>query len=239
VTPSIELKNLSRSYGSRTILHELSLQLQPGEFVGLLGPNGAGKSTLLKILSGHLIPGQGTALIGGIDVSKEPDRARAKMGIVAEEPAFYEYLTAREFLEFVAGVRDITAPELLEDAIRMSGLQSDADRPIREYSQGMRRRTALAAAVLARPPVLILDEALNGLDPDNAHRVEDFLVKLCKEGTTILLSTHLLDTIERVATRLLMLVGGRIVADVKTDALGPGGARELFKKHTLAQGLRD
>jgi ABC-2 type transport system ATP-binding protein len=150
------------------------------------------------------------------------------MGLVPEEPALYDYLTAREFLEFVVGVR---GKGDVEEALELSGLGVDADRLIREYSQGMRRRAALAAAVVSRPPLLVLDEALNGLDPVSSERVEKFLQRRCAAGDAVLLSTHLLDAVEQVASRIVMLKGGKVVEDVQVASLGMEGVRGLFKRH--------
>jgi ABC-2 type transport system ATP-binding protein len=160
-----------------------------------------------------------------VDVRTDPGGARRKLGYVPEEPTLYDYLTAREFLEFVVQVRgsgDVDA------ALELTGLAEDADRLIREYSQGMRRKTALAAAVVARPPVVVLDEALNGLDPPSAARVKHALRALCDDGITVLLSTHILETVERVAGRVVMMAHGRVVADERTAALGPEGLERMF-----------
>ena len=119
----------------------------------------------------------------------------------------------------------------MEEALELSGLGVDADRLIREYSQGMRRRTALAAAVVSHPPLLVLDEAINGLDPVSADRVESYLQRRCAAGDAVLLSTHLLDAVEKVATRIVMLKGGRVVEDVQVAELGMEGVRGLFQRH--------
>ena len=138
------------------------------------------------------------------------------IGYVPEEPRMYEYLSAREMIEFVAEIRgggDVDA------ALEIAGLGADAERMIQEYSQGMRRKTALAAAMVAKPKVLILDESLNGLDPPSAVRVLGALDAARAAGAAVILSTHVLDTLEKVATRILMVQGGKIVADVGADAL--------------------
>ena len=185
---AIHFDGVHKSYGKVVAVKRVDLSIEGG-FVGLIGHNGAGKSTCLKMLMGLLNPTEGRILVHGVDVVAEPEKARSLIGAVPEEPALYEYLSAREFLEFVAAVRgkgDVAA------ALELSGLGADADRLIREYSQGMRRKTALAAAVLSRPRVLVLDEALNGLDPPSSARVKEALRQLVAEGTTVLLSTHVI-----------------------------------------------
>ena len=221
----LTVSGISKTFGRKTALQDLSFTLLAGEFVALIGPNGAGKSTLLKILTGQLLPTTGEVKVDGVDVHREPDLARERMGIVPEEPVLYPYLSAREFLEFVLGVR---RKGDINDALFIAGLGPDADRPIREYSQGMRRRAALAAAVLSAPALLVLDESINGLDPESALRVEGFLMRRCEAGATVLLSTHLLDSVSQVATRVLMLKEGRMAADVKRRELGGEGVRGLF-----------
>lgn len=221
----IELLGVRKVYGRTVAVDRIDLTIGAGELVGLIGHNGAGKSTLLKMLAGQLLPTEGVIRVAGVDVRADPAGARHKLGFVPEEPALYDYLTAREFLELVVALRgggDIDA------ALEMTGLGADADRLIREYSQGMRRKTALAAAVVSKPPVVVLDEALNGLDPPSAARVKEALRALCDGGTTVLLSTHILETIERVAGRVVMVARGRVVADEQTADIGPEGLERLF-----------
>ena len=210
----LTLRNLRKDYGRVKALKGLNVTLRAGELVAFIGPNGAGKSTTLKILTGQLPATDGHVEVAGVDVLKDPGEARRHIGYVPEEPALYDYMTAREFLEFVASVREVDG---VEEALAFTELGADADRLIREYSQGMRRKTALAAAILAKPPVLILDEALNGLDPPSAVRVKKRLRTLCDEGACVLLSTHVLDTAERLADRVLMIHKGEIVADEALD----------------------
>jgi ABC-2 type transport system ATP-binding protein len=222
---AIVIRDLEKRYGRVVAVDGLNLTVESGELVAFIGPNGAGKSTTLKMLTGQLIPTSGSIELGGIDVLVEPGKAREKMGYVPEEPALYDYLTAREFLEFVVSVRgggDIDA------ALEFTQLGVDADRLIREYSQGMKRKTALAAAVVSKPEVLILDEALNGLDPPSAVRVKRYLRTLCDAGTAVVLSTHVLDTAERIADRVVMISNGKIVADVRAEELSGQTLEQVF-----------
>lgn len=228
---AIRFEGVRKVFGRVVAVDRVDLTLEPGTFVGLIGHNGAGKSTCLRMLTGLLRPTEGRVLVGGIDVHEEPGEARRKMGAVPEEPAVYPWLTAREFLEFVAEVRgggDIA------EALDLTGLGADADRLIREYSQGMRRKTALAAALLGEPDVLVFDEALNGLDPPSAARVKEALRERVDAGATVLLSTHVVETVQAVADRVVMLAHGRLIADVQVDELGPGELEQLFLER-LAQ----
>jgi ABC-2 type transport system ATP-binding protein len=206
----IEVRGLQKRYGRHVAVEDVSFSVNAGELVALIGHNGAGKSTTLKALTGQLQPSAGEVLVAGVNVLQDPGEARRRFGYVPEEPQLYEYLTAREMLELVVEVRgqgDIPA------TLAAVGLQDDADRLIREYSQGMRRKAALAAAMVSKPQVLILDEALNGLDPPSAARVKAHLRALAEGGAAVLLSTHVLETVEKIADRVVMLARGRVVAD--------------------------
>lgn len=222
---AITFDGVRKTFGRVVAVDRVTFSVPPGSFVGLIGHNGAGKSTCLKMLCGQLRPTEGTVKIAGVDVASEPLEARLRLGAVPEEPAVYPWLTAREFLEFVAEVR---GEGDVGEALALAGLGDDADRLIREYSQGMRRRTALAAALLGRPEVLVLDEALNGLDPPSAARVKGVLRAAVDGGRTVLLSTHVVETVEAVADRVVMLAHGRVVADERAEDLGEHGLEKLF-----------
>ncbi len=225
---AIEITGLQKRYGVVEALRGVDLKVEPGELVGLIGPNGAGKTTTLRVLTGQLLPTSGTVRVVGVDVVANPGEARKKLGVVPEEPALFEYLSCREFLEFVVQIRGAGD---VDRAVEESGLGTDADRLIREYSQGMRRKAALAAALVASPPVLVLDEALNGLDPPSAARVKQTLRDRCDAGATVLLSTHVLETVEKVADRVVMLAQGRVVADVGAAEFAGRDLEQLFLDH--------
>jgi ABC-2 type transport system ATP-binding protein len=216
MSTAIEVEGLVKAYGRLKAVDGVSFSVAPGEFVGLVGPNGAGKSTTIKILTGQLIPTEGKVRINGQDVVADPASARSAIGYVPEFPDLYDYLSAREMITFVTELR---GGGDLDWALEVAGLGPHADRLIREYSQGMRRKTALACALVSKPPVLVLDEALNGLDPRSAARVLGVLDELRQAGTAILLSTHVLDTLERVADRVVLLMEGKVEADVPISQL--------------------
>lgn len=225
MTPGIAITGLRKQFGPTVAVEHLDLVVQPGEFVGLIGHNGAGKSTLLKMLAGQLLPTAGTVQIAGVDMLTAPNQARANLGFVPEEAPLWDYLSAREFLEFVIGVR---GKGDLASALELTGLGSDADRLIREYSQGMRRKTALAAALVAEPSVIVLDEALNGLDPPSAARTKGLLKERCQQGACVLFSTHIVETVEAVADRVVMMARGRVVDDRRVVDIPAGGLEQLF-----------
>lgn len=225
MSAAIQFHNVRKTYGKVVAVDRVDVAIQAGAFVGLIGHNGAGKSTSLKMLMGTLLPTEGRVTVCGIDVGDDPQQARAVMGAVPEEPAVYEYLTGREFLEFVAKVRGCSG---VVPALEQVGMLGDSDRLTREYSQGMRRKIALAAALLGDPKVIVLDEALNGLDPPSAARIKGVLRERVDDGATVLLSTHVIDTVERVADRVIMLAHGRVVADEVVAELEEGGLERLF-----------
>ena len=212
------VQELGRDFGRVRAVDSISFSVAPGEFVGLVGPNGAGKSTTIKLLTAQLLPTRGRVLVGGVDVVDDPNAARRQLGYVPEEPKLYEYLSAREMVSFAAELRGASDADV-DEVLALAGLGADADRLIREYSQGMRRKTALACALVAKPPLLVLDEALNGLDPPSAARVVSALAAACQNGQSVLLSTHVLDTLEKVADRIVMVAAGTVLADVGVDEL--------------------
>jgi ABC-2 type transport system ATP-binding protein len=215
-----------RTFGPVVAVDDVDLVVPAGRFVGLIGHNGAGKSTLLRMLTGLLRPTEGRVEVAGIDVHAQPQAARRVLGAVPEQPALYEYLTAREWLRFVAEVRG--GADAIDELLEAMDLAGDADRLIREFSQGMRRKSALAAALLGDPQVLVLDESLNGLDPPSAARVKGLLRSRVDAGATVLLSTHVVDTVEKVADRVVMMAHGRVVVDADTAELPAGGLEALF-----------
>ncbi len=216
-----------KKFGRTTALAGVSLSVAAGERVALLGHNGAGKSTLMKLLAGQLLPGEGRVLLAGVDVSAAPARARSVLGYVPEEPILWEYLTARETLEYVVAVRGTGD---LEAALALTGLGADADRLVREYSQGMRRKVAIAAALVAHPPVLVFDEALNGLDPPSALAIAEELGRRAAAGAAVLISTHVIDLVPRIADRVVVLRAGRVDAEFRVSDLGPEGLAGVFRR---------
>jgi ABC-2 type transport system ATP-binding protein len=222
---AIHLDAVRHRYGRVVALDGVDLSLPQGCFVGLIGHNGAGKSTLMRLLMGLEAPSEGRVLVGGHDVVTAPLEARRALGAVPEEPAVFPYLSAREHLDFVAEVR---GGGDVEEALRLTGLGDDADRPIQEYSQGMRRKVALAAALLGDPSVIVLDEALNGLDPPSAAVVKAALRARVDAGATVLLSTHVVETVSAAADRVVLLAHGRVVADLAVEDVGPQGLEALF-----------
>ncbi len=218
----IELKNLVKKFGSFTAVNDIQLTIEAGQFFGFLGPNGAGKTTTIKMMTGLYEPTSGSCTIAGHDVHRKPLAAKRSFGYVPDQPFLYEKLTGREFLHFVGGLFNISAPDVrrkIEELIHLFELGQFIDRRGEEYSQGMRQRIVLSAALLHEPSVLIIDEPIVGLDPRSARLVKDTLKRKTREGLTVFMSTHLLEIVEELCDRIAIIKDGRIIYE---ESLGSG-----------------
>jgi ABC-2 type transport system ATP-binding protein len=222
VAPPLVIESLSRRFGAVAAVSGLSLEVGPGEIVGFLGANGAGKTTTLRCASGLIAHDTGRIAVAGADLEREPRAAKARLGLVPDRPFLYDRLSAREFLAFVAALYDLpadAAARRAEELLQRLGLAEVANRTIEGYSLGMRQKTAIAAALLHSPPLLLLDEPLNGLDPPAARLLKDLLREHARGGGGVLVSTHLLDVAERLCDRVVILRAGRVVAQGTLESL--------------------
>ncbi|MFT7621423.1 MAG: ABC-2 type transport system ATP-binding protein [Myxococcota bacterium] len=215
----IQLTDVTKSFYGNQVLKGLSLEVGPGELVGLIGPNGAGKSTALRIVTGQLMPDSGTASIGGADLQSDPLTARRFLGYVPQDGGVEPFLTGEEVLRFVAELRGVPADPLVDELLDRFALSAAKKRLAREYSEGMQRRLAFAAALIGDVRALILDESLNGLDPRGVRIVREAVEERRAAGTAVLLTGHFLATMERLCTRIALLHGGRIVQDLSRQEL--------------------
>jgi len=218
----IETRNLTKSYGQIAVLKGIDLQVERGTMLALLGPNGAGKTTIVRILSTLLGFDGGTVLVDGHNVRTEPDKVRAVIGLTGQAAAVDELLTGRENLVMMGQLYHLTAAsaksraqELLEEF----DLVEAAGRPVKTYSGGMRRRLDLAVSLIATPPVLFLDEPTTGLDPRSRLAMWEIIKNLLAGGTTILLTTQYLDEADQLADRIVVIDGGKVIAEGTPDAL--------------------
>lgn len=207
----IEIEKVSKCYGRVVALHQVCLTIQEGEILALLGPNGAGKTTLLKALVGLLHPDSGSIRIRGLDMASQPTLALAEIGFVPQRVAFPRHQTIQEVLAFYARLKD-QGQQAVERAMDRVGLENDRFRRIGELSGGMLQRVGLAQAILSEPRVLVLDEPTVGLDPQVSSEFRDLLASLNRDGTTIVLTSHLLGEVERLAHRVAILKEGDLVA---------------------------
>ncbi len=219
----IEITRVSRRYGPLLALDRVSLEVRPGQIVGLLGANGAGKSTLLRTAAGLQTPDSGSVHIVGIDLWQRPRDAKAHLGFAPEEPSFYEELSAEEYVAFLAGVRELDAEAARKRADQLFarlGLTGRTHEPVFRFSHGMRKKLSFIAAVLHRPKVLLFDEALEGFDVGAAIAAREELQALAEQGTAMLFSSHVTETIERQCDRAVILHRGRIVRILEREAWG-------------------
>ena len=218
----IQTMHLTRTYGSLTAVNDLNLAVEPGELFGFLGPNGAGKTTTIRMIIGLLRPTAGTVRVAGHDVRQEPLEVKRSIGYLAQTPLLYDRLTGREFLRFLGGLyglAEVNIEARSDHLLELQHLPDKAEQLIESYSGGMRHKIGLCGALLHEPPVLILDEPLAGLDPYSARRVKDMLRDLCRQGSTVFLSTHVLEIAERVCDRVGILDQGRLIAVGAIEAL--------------------
>jgi ABC-2 type transport system ATP-binding protein len=207
---------LTRAFGQRLAVNAVTLVVRRGEFFGFLGPNGAGKSTTIKMLVGLLRPTAGAAFVGGVDVWREPLRAKGLIGVLPEQLNLYERLSGREMVQFAGRLYDLPRAEVrrrTEALLDVLGLTPDADKLVVDYSVGMRKKVALASALIHRPQVLFLDEPFEGIDPVSSRTIRDILRDLTASGTTIFFSSHIMEVVERLCTRVGIINNGQLVAE--------------------------
>ena len=208
----IQFQNVSKKFGARLAVDDVSLNVPAGQIYGLLGHNGAGKSTAIGMMLGQVWPTCGTVRIRGHDVSERRRLALQKVGAIFETPAFYDYLSGWRNLEIFSSYTAPTPPRRLEETLEWVGLKGREHSKVRTYSHGMRTRLALAQALLPQPELLILDEPGDGLDPEGIAELRETILRLHREmGLTILLSSHLLTEVEQLCTRIAVLNQGRMV----------------------------
>jgi len=212
----LKVEGLSKSFRQIQALNDVSLSIEPGDFVGLIGPNGAGKSTLMNCSLARLVPDAGKVELGGVDVYQKTVAARAKVGFVPQELDLYEYLTGEEYLWFIGELREVPEVRLqktIKHLLHITELTRARNRIVKEYSGGMSRKLAIAGALVGKPPLLMLDESFVGLDLESTFAIEKELAAHRENGGAVLLSSHILDMLERICTRIVMLVGGELVID--------------------------
>ena len=243
MTAMIEVTGLSKRYRERVAVEDLTFTVPEGEILGFLGPNGAGKSTTMKILTGYLPASSGTVKVAGFDVFEEPYEVKRRIGYLPETPPLYPEMTVRGYLKFVASIKGVRRGQMateLERVAHATGVADVMDRLIQNLSKGYRQRVGVAQALLADPPVLILDEPTEGLDPNQRADVRQ-LIKGFSGKHTVILSTHLLSEVTMTCERVLILNQGRMGAcdEIKNlaHALGQGdqtSLEDIFLKLTAA-----
>ncbi|BDZ76892.1 ABC transporter ATP-binding protein [Claveliimonas bilis] len=231
----IETHNLTKTYGSFTAVHHLNLHIKKGTVYGFLGPNGAGKSTTMKMFLGLTRPTAGGFLINGLQYPKDRMTILKNVGSLIEEPAFYGNLSGRENLEIIRRILKLPKNSV-DDALELTGLTQFSNRPAKKYSLGMKQRLGLAGALLGRPPLLILDEPTNGLDPVGIHEIRSLIRSLPEKlGCTVLVSSHLLPEIELMADDVGILNRGRLLFEGSMEKLREEAAMKGFPSDNLEE----
>ena len=240
-TPFIALESLSKSYGKREAVRGISCAIPRGGIVGLLGPNGAGKSTTIAMLTGLLTPSAGRILWEGISIFTRMREWRRALGVVLEDLSLFEYLSVREHLHLTARLSGLDETETLrraEELIEFFQLGDFGETLASEASQGTRKKLAFALGLVHAPRILLLDEALNGIDAVTVSRIKDLLRRLSRQGVTIIMSSHVLDSAETIIDRCVIVDAGRVALDTHMEAIRATG-RSLEQVYTETIGARE
>jgi ABC-2 type transport system ATP-binding protein len=239
----IETKNLTKTYGGKTALKDLSIRIEPGTIFGFLGPNGAGKSTTVKILTGLLRPTHGTAVVAGFDVMEQPLEVKKRLGYVPESGALYESLSPAEYLEMAACLHHLDpkiAQVRMDELLELFGILSAKHQRMTEFSKGMKQKVLISAALLHKPEVLFLDEPLNGLDANAAMICKELFKKLAAQGKTILFCSHILEVVERICSRILIInEGNKIIEGATQQICNSTGSATLEQAFAQLTGSQD
>jgi len=239
----IETNRLTKRYGGRTAVEDLTFRVEPGTIFGLLGPNGAGKSTTVKVLTGLLRPSSGSASVAGFSVLDCPLEVKSRLGYVPESGALYESLTPGEYLEMVACLHHLeprTARYRMDELLDMFEILGQKSQRMTEFSKGMKQKVLVSAALLHKPDVLFLDEPLNGLDANAAMVFKELLKKLAAQGKAILFCSHILEVVERICSRILIINDGkRIIEGSAAEICSSNGSATLEQAFAQITGSRD
>ena len=238
MNPLLQLKNVRKDIGKKTIIHDLSLEVFPGEVFGFLGPNGAGKTTTIRMIVGLMGITSGDVLINGISIQKDFEKAIQHVGAIVENPEMYKFLTGYQNLLHYARMTKGVTKERIDEVVKLVGLEKRIHDKVKTYSLGMRQRLGLAQALLHRPSLLILDEPTNGLDPAGIREIRDYLRKLAKEeGLGIIVSSHLLSEMEMMCDRFAIIQHGRLVGIESVQELSKQAQKVLLTVKPVEQAL--
>jgi len=242
----IEARNLTKYYDGTLAVDNISFTVHQGEILGYLGPNGAGKSTTVKMMTGVIRPTSGSIIIDGIDLFENPIEIKKRIGYVPETGGLYESLTAYEYLQLVGRLYRISEGLLdhrIEEFMTMFGLAEYMHERMSSYSKGMKQKVLISAALLHNPKIIFLDEPLSGLDANSALLLKEVIKNLAAEGRTIFYCSHILDVVERVCERVIIIDKGRIVADGKVEQLKEltrqGSLEDIFKQLTYSHDIEE
>ena len=230
---SIQVKHISKKYGSQLALDDVSFEIPKGKIVGFIGPNGAGKTTAMKIITGFMPPSSGDVLVNDMDVVENDLEIKKITGYLPESNPLYTDMYVREYLSYIAGVYGLRkrASSLVEDILKRTGLQPESHKKIRALSKGFRQRVGLAQALIHDPEILVLDEPTSGLDPNQIVEIRGLISELGREKT-VMLSTHIMQEVEAICDRVIIIDRGRIVADESMEGQSGKKLEEKFRELT-------
>jgi len=229
--PIIQIRNLFKAFGNKPVLKDINLDVYPGQIIGYIGPNGAGKSTTVKILCGLITDYEGHVNVKGFDVKKQPLEVKKSIGYIPELAELYDVLTPMEFLQFMAalyGLDESIAEERIITMMSAFGLHGNLHQRMDSFSKGMKQKVLITSGLLHNPDVIILDEPLSGLDANSVILFKDLISRLAAEGKTIFYCSHMMDVVERVSDRIVLIDEGRVIANGSFDELQQSqGAKSL------------
>jgi len=243
--PAISMRGLMKSYDAKLVLRGINLDAPGGQIIGYLGPNGAGKTTTVKILTGMLSDFRGEARVCGYDVATQSLEVKRRIGYVPETAALYDVLTPMEFLQFVGRIHGMSDPDIerrATDLLRLLGLGAELHGRMSGFSKGMRQKVLIVAGLIHDPQVLFVDEPLSGLDANAAMIVKEIFAGLARRGKTIFFCSHVMDVVERVCDRIVILSDGQIVADgtfAQLQAMNKGASLERIFSQLTSEGGHD
>lgn len=244
--PIISIRNLNKFYGSKQVLKNISIDILPGQVIGYIGPNGAGKSTTVKILVGLISDFTGEVLVKDIDIQKNPLGVKSIVGYVPELAELYDVLTPNEFLSLMGSLYSLPREVVAERSHRMLdafGLAGNADQRMETFSKGMKQKVLITSGLLHNPDIIILDEPLSGLDANSVIIIKELLDKLAKSGKTIFYCSHMMDIVEKVSDRIILINDGEVVADGSFEELQQSGGNssleQIFAKLTSSEAMHE
>jgi ABC-2 type transport system ATP-binding protein len=242
--PVISIKNLCKSYGNKPVLKDINLEVYSGQVIGYIGPNGAGKSTTVKILCGLLTDYEGEVSVKGFDVKKDTLEVKKVIGYVPEMAELYDVLTPKEFLSFMGalyGINEQVCSERIQKIMSAFGLAGNIDQRMDSFSKGMKQKVLIASGLLHNPDVIILDEPLSGLDANSVIIIKEMISRLARDGKTIFYCSHMMDVVEKVSDRIVLIDEGRIIADGSFEELklqqGNKSLEQIFANLTSKDSL--
>jgi ABC-2 type transport system ATP-binding protein len=242
--PVIQIRNLFKSYGPKPVLKDINLDVYPGQVIGYIGPNGAGKSTTVKILCGLLTDYEGSVQVKGMEVKKQTLEVKKNIGYVPELAELYDVLTPREYLQFTGalyGLDEAVCEDRIQRMMSAFGLSANLDQRMDSFSKGMRQKVLLASGLLHNPDIIILDEPLSGLDANSVIIIKELISKLARDGKTIFYCSHMMDVVEKVSHRIVLIDEGRVIANGSFDELqqqqGNASLEQIFARLTGKESL--